>query len=99
MEVNHFYDGLTAVLSTGFLFGAFFMITDPVSSPATQPARIIYAILVALFAIVIRNYSVFNGGYMFAILLGNMFTPILDYAVKEQKKKKKAVASAEKAKA
>ena len=31
----------------------------------------------------------YNAGYMFAILLGNMFTPILDYAVKEQKKKKR----------
>jgi len=97
MGVTNFYDGLTAVVSTGFLFGAFFMLTDPVSSPSTQPARIIYAVLVALLAIVIRNYSVFNGGYMFSILLGNMFTPILDYAVMEQKKKKKAAASTGKA--
>ena len=97
MGVAHFYDGLTAVVSTGFLFGAFFMLTDPVSSPSTQPARIIYAVLVALLSIIIRNYSVFNGGYMFSILLGNMFTPILDYAVKETKKKKKAAASAGKA--
>ena len=56
MGVAHFYDGLTAVVSTGFLFGAFFMLTDQVSSPSTQPARIIYAVLVALLAIIIRNY-------------------------------------------
>ena len=92
LGVRNFYDGLTAVLSAGFLFGAFFIITDPVSSPSTQPARIIYAVLVAVLAIIIRNFSVFNAGYMFSVLIANMFVPILDYAVKEQKKKKMKVA-------
>jgi Na+-transporting NADH:ubiquinone oxidoreductase subunit B len=90
LGVRNFYDGLTAILSAGFLFGAFFIITDPVSSPSTQPARIIYAVLVAALAIIIRNFSVFNAGYMFSVLIANMFVPILDYAVKEQKKKKMA---------
>ncbi|HPY77038.1 MAG TPA: RnfABCDGE type electron transport complex subunit D [Anaerohalosphaeraceae bacterium] len=71
-----------AVLGGGFLLGAFFMSTDPVSSPRTEPARIIYGILIGLASLVIRNFSIFNGGLMFAILLGNMFTPILDVAVK-----------------
>ncbi len=91
MGVRYFYDGLTAVLSAGFLFGAFFIITDPVSSPSTQPARIIYAVLVAALAVTIGNFSVFNGGYMFSVLIANMFVPILDYAVKERRKKKMAV--------
>jgi Na+-transporting NADH:ubiquinone oxidoreductase subunit B len=90
LGVRNFYDGPTALLSAGFLFGAFFIITDPVSSPSTQPARIIYAVLVAVLAIIIRNFSVFNAGYMFSVLIANMFVPILDYAVKEQKKRKMA---------
>jgi len=90
LGVRNFYDGLTAVLSAGFLFGAFFIITDPVSGPNTQPARIIYAVMVAVLSIIIRNFSVFNAGYMFAILISNMFVPILDYAVTERKKKKTA---------
>jgi Na+-transporting NADH:ubiquinone oxidoreductase subunit B len=93
LGVGNFYDGLTAILSTGFLFGAFFIITDPVSSPSTQPARIIYAVLVAVLAIIIRNFSVFNAGYMFSVLIANMFVPIIDYAVKEQKKRKTAAAA------
>jgi Na+-transporting NADH:ubiquinone oxidoreductase subunit B len=92
LGVRNFYDGLTAILSAGFLFGAFFIITDPVSSPSTQPGRIIYAVLVAVLAIIIRNFSVFNAGYMFSVLIANMFVPILDYAVKEQKKRKMNVA-------
>ena len=92
--VPQFQGGLRAVLGGGFLFGAFFMATDPVSSPSTQPGRIIYALMIGVFAVVIRNFSVFNGGLMFSILLANMFGPIIDYTVKEQKKKKKAAAAA-----
>ncbi len=87
LGVDHFYDGLTALMSCGFLFGTFFMITDPVTAPKTPLARIIYAILVAVLAVVLRNYSLFNDGYMFAILLGNMFVPILDYSMNQHNKK------------
>ena len=79
---------LPAVLGGGFLFGAFFMATDPVSAPRAEQARVIYAIVIGVFATVIRNFSIFNGGLMFAILIGNMFAPILDYAVKAHKSAK-----------
>ena len=70
------------MLGGGFLFGAFFMATDPISAPKTAEAKIIYGIIIAIFTTVIRNFSVFNGGLMFAILIGNMFAPILDFGVK-----------------
>jgi len=76
---------LPALLGGGFLFGAFFMVTDPVSAPKTGLGRILYAVLIAVCALVIRNFSIFNGGLMFAILIGNMFGPIIDYAVKAAK--------------
>ncbi|MBN2180513.1 MAG: RnfABCDGE type electron transport complex subunit D [Sedimentisphaerales bacterium] len=72
---------LPAVLGGGFLFGAFFMATDPISSPRTEPAKVIYGIIIAACTTVIRNFSIFNGGLMFSILIGNMFAPILDYAI------------------
>ena len=78
-------EALTAVLGGGFLFGAFFMATDPISSPRTEPAKVIYGIIIAACTVVIRNFSIFNGGLMFSILIGNMFAPILDYAVKAYK--------------
>ncbi len=83
-----------AVLGGGFLFGAFFMATDPVSSPRTEMGRILYAIIIAVCTVVIRNFSIFNGGLMFSILIGNMFGPILDYAVKARAAQKKARAAA-----
>jgi Na+-transporting NADH:ubiquinone oxidoreductase subunit B len=81
---------LPAVLGGGFLFGAFFMVTDPVSAPSTQGGRVLYAGLIAVCTLVIRNWSIFNGGLMFAILLGNMFAPLLDHAVKTYKQRKTA---------
>lgn len=81
---------LVAVLGGGFLFGAFFMATDPISAPRTEPARIIYGIIIAACTVVIRNFSIFNGGLMFSILIGNMFAPILDYAVRAYKESQKA---------
>ena len=71
-----------AVLGGGFLLGAFFMATDPTSSPRTDAGRIFYGILIGTATLVIRNFSIFNGGLMFSILLGNMFAPIIDYGVK-----------------
>jgi len=79
-----------AVLGGGFLFGAFFMATDPVSSPRTELARIAYAIIIGACTVVIRNFSIFNGGLMFSILIGNMFAPILDYAAKAHAARRKA---------
>ena len=78
---------LPAVLGGGFLFGTFFMATDPVSAPRTEAAKIFYGILIAVFTTIIRNFSIFNGGLMFSILIGNMFAPIMDYAVKAWKEK------------
>jgi Na+-transporting NADH:ubiquinone oxidoreductase subunit B len=74
--------GLTALLGGGWLFGAFFMVTDPISAPKTEPGRVIYAILIGICSVVIRNFSIFNGGLMFSILIGNMFAPIIDYGVR-----------------
>ena len=79
-----------AVMGGGFLFGAFFMVTDPVSSPCTRMGRVLFASLIATGTVVIRNFSVFNGGLMFSILLGNMFGPLFDHAVIAVRDRKKA---------
>ena len=66
----------------GFCFGAVFMATDPVTSARTETGKYIYGFLIGMFAIVIR---VLNPGYpegmMFAILLMNLFAPLIDYYV------------------
>ena len=66
----------------GFCFGAVFMATDPVTSARTEPGKYIYGFLIGAMAIIIR---VLNPGYpegmMLAILLMNLFAPLIDYYV------------------
>ncbi|MFQ6034049.1 MAG: RnfABCDGE type electron transport complex subunit D [Candidatus Bipolaricaulia bacterium] len=66
------------ILAGGLLLGAFFMATDPVTSPITTRGRWAFAIAVGLLTVAIRSFTGFAEGVMFAILLGNMFTPLLD---------------------
>jgi Na+-transporting NADH:ubiquinone oxidoreductase subunit B len=85
-------DPLFSVLSGGFLFAAVFMATDPVSAPTQDMARIIYGILIGLIAVVIRQYSLFTEGIMFAILVANVFAPLIDRQVKQLAARKKVTA-------
>ena len=66
----------------GFCFGAVFMATDPVTSARTETGKYIYGFLIGVMAIIIR---VLNPGYpegmMMAILLMNVFAPLIDYYV------------------
>ena len=66
----------------GFMFGAIFMATDPVSGTQTETGKWIYGFLIGVLTVLIR---VFNPGYpegiMMAILLMNVFAPLIDYYV------------------
>ncbi|MBN1422058.1 MAG: RnfABCDGE type electron transport complex subunit D, partial [Planctomycetes bacterium] len=75
----------------GLMLGILFMATDPVSGPSTSGARYAYGIWIGLFAILIRNLTPLPEGVMFAILLGNIFAPLMDEAVISLRKRKEAV--------
>lgn len=80
---------LYGMLLGGFLFGTVFMATDPVSAAKTETGKWIYGIIIGGVTVLIRALSLFNGGMMFAILIGNTFAPIFDYFIKEAKTRKK----------
>ncbi len=86
-------NAIRALLSGGFLFGAFFMATDPISAAKTFEGRIVYGCIIGVGRVVIQSFSVFNGGFMFALLLANMFAPTIDALVREAKRKGKAKAA------
>jgi len=69
------------LISGGFLFGTFFMATDPVSSPLTLSGKWAYGILIGILTVLIRTFSGFVEGMMFAILLGNICAPLIDEVV------------------
>lgn len=66
----------------GFAFGAVFMATDPVSAPDTIAGHWVFGLLIGALTFVIRVINpAFPEGIMLAILLGNIFAPIIDYVV------------------
>ncbi|MEG1556008.1 MAG: RnfABCDGE type electron transport complex subunit D, partial [Bacteroidales bacterium] len=70
------------LLMGGFLFGAVYMATDPVSASHTKPGKIIYGFLIGVMAILIRTLNKgYPEGMMLAILLMNIFAPLVDYCV------------------
>lgn len=68
----------------GFAFGAVFMATDPVSAARTRRGKYIYGFLIGLLAILIRVVNpAYPEGVMLAILLMNVFAPLIDHYVVE----------------
>lgn len=78
---TQFAPALFQMLSGGLLLGAFFMATDPVTSPFTKPGRWIGGILLGVLTVLIRGLSGYTEGVMFSILLVNAFGPLVDTVV------------------
>ena len=69
-------------LMGGFAFGAVFMATDPVTSSHTNTGKYIYGFLIGVMAVLIRVLNpAYPEGMMLAILLLNVFAPLIDYYV------------------
>ena len=74
-----FYDHY---LMGGFLFGAVFMATDPVTAAQTNVGKWIYGLLIGLFAVMLRVLNpAYPEGMMLSILLMNCFAPLIDHFV------------------
>lgn len=68
----------------GFAFGAVFMATDPVTAAQTNKGKYIYGFLIGVLAVLIRVINpAYPEGMMLAILLMNVFAPLIDHYVVE----------------
>ncbi len=66
----------------GFAFGAVFMATDPVSGAQTDRGKWIYGFMIGILSVLIRVINpAYPEGVMLAILLMNVFAPLIDYFV------------------
>ena len=75
---------LFSTLAAGsFLFGAFFVVTEPVSGAKTRIGQWIYGGMIGALIVVLRGFSNFSEGVMFAVLLMNAFVPLLDQTVRQ----------------
>ena len=73
---------LQHLLIGSFLFGTVFMATEPVTSSHTNTGRWIYGFLIGVLTVIIRSINpAYPEGVMLAILIMNMFAPLIDYYV------------------
>jgi len=80
----HLYDPYTFaapqvhLFTGGLMLGAIFMATDYVTSPMTHKGMVIYGIGIGFLTIIIRLFGAYPEGMSFAILIMNVFTPLIN---------------------
>lgn len=67
------------LLSGGTMLGAFFIVTDPVTSATSRLGRLIYGALIGIIIYVIRTWGNYPDGVAFAVLLMNFAAPFIDF--------------------
>lgn len=78
-DSSRYPDPLFMLFSGGLLFGAVFMVTDPVSTPTTRAGAWIFGIGVGFLVVLIRVFGGLPEGVMYAILLMNAVTPYINH--------------------
>lgn len=83
-----FYDGgssasggspLFHLLSGATMFGAFFIVTDPVTSAVSVRGRMVFGALVGLLVYLIRVWGSYPDAVAFAVLIMNFAAPFIDH--------------------
>ncbi len=64
--------------SGALMFGAFFIATDYVGAPVNPRGRLIFGASVGVLVMVIRLFGAYPEGFMFAILIMNSLTPLIE---------------------
>lgn len=90
LGAGHAADPLRAAMAGSLVIGLFFYATDPVSASQTNPGRWIFGASVGALSSLIATFSAWPAGTMFAVLLANMFAPIMDIAIRALQARKKA---------
>lgn len=78
VDPQHYVTPLFHWFSGAAMIGAFFIITDPVTSPTTAKGKIIFAVGAGVLTYLIRAFGGFPDGMAFATLLMNLCVPLID---------------------
>jgi H+/Na+-translocating ferredoxin:NAD+ oxidoreductase subunit D len=77
-DLSNPWSALHHLLGGALLFGAFFIATDPVTSPLTAKGKWIFGVGIGALAMLLRFLSGYPEGVMFAVLLMNAVTPLIN---------------------
>lgn len=78
VDPAHYPTPLFVLLSGGLMIGAIYMATDMATSPVTPVGVWIYGGIIGVMTVIIRYFGGLTEGVMYAILLGNALTPLID---------------------
>jgi len=82
IDPAHYAGPLFHLLGGGLMLGAFFIATDPVTSPVSNAGKLLFGAGIGLMLFIIRNWGGYPEGMAFAVLLMNAATPLIDYYIK-----------------
>ncbi len=83
-DADHYPEISFHLFSGATMLCAFFVATDPVTSPSTKKGRFIYGFLIGIVIYVIRTWSAYPEGAAFAVLMMNATVPVLDHFFRPQ---------------
>jgi len=66
------------VCAGGLIFGAFFMATDYVTSPLSKTGQVVYGLFLGILTGIFRLWGASPEGVSYAIILGNLFVPLIE---------------------
>lgn len=81
---DQFHDAFISLFMGQLMFASFFVATDPVSGPETSRGKIFYAIGIALITVVIRGLADAAEGVVYAIIIMNAVSPMLEKSPKKE---------------
>ena len=85
VDPEQFVSPLYHILGGGVMLGAFFMLTDMVTSPMNPKGQIIFAVGAGVICSCIRLWGAYPEGCMFSILIMNAFVPLIDKYIKPKR--------------
>lgn len=62
----------------GTMLGAFYIITDPVTTCGTFKGRILLSVIIGMLIVLIRVHGSYSDSVAFAVMLGNCLAPLMD---------------------
>jgi len=78
LSFDQFKDPFLSIFVGGLMLGAFFIATDPFTAPKYPTSKIIYGIGLGFITVIIRNFASFPEGVVFAIIIMNAISPLID---------------------
>lgn len=82
IDPAHYAGPVFHLLSGGVMLAAFFIATDPVTTPNTAAGQLLFGLGCGLLTYVIRTWGAYPEGVAFAVMLMNAATPAIDRYVK-----------------